>query len=82
MSEHTRRNGELESLEKEFREWEGAEVAAFIQRQPERKDDFTTIGGFPLKRVYTALDVADIEPTARAETVSPAGFLALADAVR
>ncbi len=59
MSERTRRNGELESLEKDLREWEGAEVAAFVQRQPERKDDFTTIGGFPLKRVYTALDVAD-----------------------
>jgi 2-hydroxyisobutanoyl-CoA mutase large subunit len=41
-------------------EWEKGELAAFLRRQPERKEDFRTFGGFPLKRVYTPLDVADI----------------------
>jgi len=62
MTERARRETELTSLENELREWEGAEVAAFQQRQPERKEEFKTFGGFPLKRVYTALDLADAPP--------------------
>jgi methylmalonyl-CoA mutase N-terminal domain/subunit len=46
----------------ELQEWEAGELAAFLQRQPERKQDFQTFGGFPLRRVYTALDTADIPP--------------------
>jgi len=59
MTGSPRRNGEMEALEKAVDEWEGAEVAAFLQRQPERKEEFETYGGFPLKRVYTPLDLAD-----------------------
>lgn len=47
------------NLESELREWETHDVAAFVQRQPERKEKFETYGGFPLKRVYTALDAAE-----------------------
>src|SRR6476469_1392400 len=39
--------------------WERNEVASFLERAPERAERFETLGGFPLKRVYTALDVAD-----------------------
>ena len=39
--------------------WEKREVASFVERTPERADAFATTGGFPVKRVYTALDVAD-----------------------
>jgi len=39
--------------------WEKNEVASFLARQPERTAEFRTHGGLPLKRVYTALDVAD-----------------------
>ena len=39
--------------------WEKNEVASFVARQPERAPQFRTQGGLPLKRVYTALDVAD-----------------------
>ena len=46
----------------ELEEWEAGELAAFLQRQPERKQDFQTFGGFPLSRVYTALDTAGIPP--------------------
>ncbi len=39
--------------------WEGNEVAKFVARAPERATEFATLGGFPVKRTYTALDVAD-----------------------
>jgi methylmalonyl-CoA mutase N-terminal domain/subunit len=39
--------------------WERDEVADFMRRAPERAPQFATLGGFPLKRTYTALDVAD-----------------------
>src|SRR6476646_1030765 len=39
--------------------WEKAEVASFVSRAPERAAEFATIGGFPVKRTYTALDLAD-----------------------
>jgi methylmalonyl-CoA mutase N-terminal domain/subunit len=39
--------------------WEQNEVANFIARAPERRSEFTTLGGFPVKRTYTALDIAD-----------------------
>ena len=45
-------------LERERTEWEANEVAAFLKKQAERREQFFTIGDFPLKRVYTAADVA------------------------
>ena len=50
----------LKGLEKQVESWEKNEVASFLDRQPERQNKFTTLGGFPVKRVYTALDVQDI----------------------
>ena len=47
------------ALAAEVEAWEKNEVARFIARTPERADEFRTLGGFPLKRTYTALDVAD-----------------------
>ncbi len=38
--------------------WEKNEVAKFIARAPERQPEFRTLGGFPLRRTYTALDLA------------------------
>lgn len=49
----------LEQLQQSLAEWEQGEVARFLDRQPEAKDDYNTHSGRPLKRVYTALDVAD-----------------------
>jgi 2-hydroxyisobutanoyl-CoA mutase large subunit len=43
---------------KETRDWEEREVAAFLKKQAERQEEFFTIGDFPVKRVYTAADVA------------------------
>jgi 2-hydroxyisobutanoyl-CoA mutase large subunit len=49
-----------ESLADELRDWEGREVAAFVAKQQERKEEFRTGGGIPVKRVYTALDLKDV----------------------
>lgn len=46
-------------LDAERREWEAGEVAAFLARQPERKERFHTTGDFPVERTYTAADIAD-----------------------
>jgi methylmalonyl-CoA mutase cobalamin-binding domain/chain len=43
---------------KETNDWEEREVAAFLKKQAERQEQFFTIGDFPVKRVYTAADVA------------------------
>ncbi|MGH6661155.1 MAG: methylmalonyl-CoA mutase family protein, partial [Rhodospirillales bacterium] len=47
-----------EQLEQKLKAWEEGELAQFIARQPEALDDYKTASGLPLKRVYTALDVA------------------------
>ena len=47
-------------LAKQLELWEDTEVSAFLNKQPEREDEFYTLGGFPVKRTYTALDTKDI----------------------
>jgi 2-hydroxyisobutanoyl-CoA mutase large subunit len=47
------------ALEAAVDAWEAGEVASFVARAPERQPEFRTGGGFPLKRTYTALDIAD-----------------------
>jgi methylmalonyl-CoA mutase N-terminal domain/subunit len=49
----------LAALKEQVDAWEKGEVANFIKRAPERQEKFATLGGFPLKRTYTALDIAD-----------------------
>jgi len=49
----------LESLASQVADWERGDVAKFVARAPERKPEFRTLGGFPVKRTYTALDIAD-----------------------
>ena len=38
--------------------WEKNQVASFVSKAPERKAHFETLGGFPMQRTYTALDLA------------------------
>lgn len=45
-------------LESQVREWEASEVADFVRRAPERKEEFFTLGDIPVKRTYTAADIA------------------------
>jgi 2-hydroxyisobutanoyl-CoA mutase large subunit len=49
----------LDDIRKELDDWERNEVAAFLNKQAERKREFHTLGEIPVKRVYTALDTAD-----------------------
>jgi methylmalonyl-CoA mutase cobalamin-binding domain/chain len=53
---------ELEDLRRQFESWERGELAAFLKKAPERRPEFRTTTGFPVKRVYTALDVAETPP--------------------
>ena len=50
----------IDSLAEQLQAWESHEVAGFLARQPERQEQFSTLGGFPVKRVYTPLDVQDV----------------------
>ena len=50
---------EHQALEAEIQDWENREVASFLAKQKEKKEQFHTYGGFPLKRVYTPLDLKD-----------------------
>jgi 2-hydroxyisobutanoyl-CoA mutase large subunit len=46
-----------QQLERQTQDWESNEVAAFLSKQAERKEQFFTIGDFPVQRVYTAADL-------------------------
>ena len=52
----TRDASEREALATQLKLWEENEVEEFTARQPERQSQFSTYGGVPVKRVYTALD--------------------------
>ena len=52
--------GNARELESQLKLWEENEVAAFVERQPERRNQFETSGGIPVKRVYTELDAEQI----------------------
>jgi methylmalonyl-CoA mutase N-terminal domain/subunit len=49
----------LDQISSELADWEKNEVAAFLKKQAERKPAFFTTGDIPVKRVYTAADIAD-----------------------
>jgi methylmalonyl-CoA mutase N-terminal domain/subunit len=46
-------------LTSDERDWESNEVAGFLKKQAERREQFFTTGDIPVKRVYTAADIAD-----------------------
>jgi len=52
-------NEELERIDAEYNDWEGNEVAAFLERAPERRKAFRTGSGLDVKRTYTPADAAD-----------------------
>jgi len=47
-------------LEAEVSGWETGEVKTFLAKQKEKKEQFYTGGGFPVKRTYTRIDIQDI----------------------
>jgi methylmalonyl-CoA mutase cobalamin-binding domain/chain len=40
--------------------WEAGELRAFLDRQPESRPEYRTLSGLPLRRVYTAEDLAEL----------------------
>ena len=50
---------EPDDFARQFEAWEQRELASFLAKAPERQEEFRTLTGFPVKRVYTPLDVAD-----------------------
>jgi methylmalonyl-CoA mutase N-terminal domain/subunit len=48
----------VEAVREQERDWEANEVAQFLAKQAERKETFLTLGDFPVKRTYTAADLA------------------------
>ncbi|MEX0638332.1 MAG: methylmalonyl-CoA mutase family protein [Burkholderiales bacterium] len=53
---------ELDEFRRQLESWERNELAAFLEKAPERRTEFRTSTGFPVKRVYTALDLAQTPP--------------------
>ena len=49
----------LKGLERTLEDWERDELAKFLSRQAESKQEYRTASGTKLKRVYSALDAAD-----------------------
>jgi methylmalonyl-CoA mutase N-terminal domain/subunit len=49
----------VDDLREQVRDWEENEVAGFLAKTAERKSDFLTLGDVPVKRTYTAADIAD-----------------------
>jgi methylmalonyl-CoA mutase cobalamin-binding domain/chain len=50
------------TIEDEVKDWEQNEVAQFLKKQAEQKEAFYTLGDFPVKRTYTAADLAQTPP--------------------
>jgi len=50
----------IEETRRRQAQWEQDELSATLKTRPEEKPDYRTESGIPLKRIYTAADVADI----------------------
>jgi methylmalonyl-CoA mutase N-terminal domain/subunit len=51
----------LDQLKADEAHWEETSVRKALNRFPERYDDFSTMSGAPVKRLYTPLDQADAD---------------------
>ncbi|MBI5166553.1 MAG: methylmalonyl-CoA mutase family protein [candidate division NC10 bacterium] len=52
---------ELERISKEQDRWEREALAPVLKKAPERKKRFITVSSKPIERLYTPLDVADLD---------------------
>ena len=53
--------GEVERIRREVERWERETVPEWLKRLPERMEEFTTLSGIPVKRVYTPADIGDFD---------------------
>ncbi len=47
-------------IERDVESWEATELDAFLAKRPEGRDEYLNGSRFPLKRIYTPADIADI----------------------
>ena len=52
--------GDEKKLRESLKNWEDETVAKTVKKFPERVENFKTISGLPLKRLYTPLDLKDL----------------------
>jgi methylmalonyl-CoA mutase, N-terminal domain len=52
---------ELEALRSELARWEQTTLKRTLDRFPERRDEFVTTSSYPIRRLYTPLDIADLD---------------------
>ncbi|MEA2445995.1 MAG: methylmalonyl-CoA mutase, N-terminal domain [Thermoleophilales bacterium] len=57
----TRTDQSVEAIEAQTEEWRTTRVQEAYERMPPRKEEFKTLGGAPVKDVYTPADVADVD---------------------
>ncbi len=50
----------IREIEEKMREWEETTVKRSLAQAPERKKEFTSFSGLKLKRIYTPLDIKDL----------------------
>ncbi len=53
------RKEDLEEIKKTREQWESMVLEPVMKRWPEQKEEFTTLSGIPVKRVYTPEDIKD-----------------------
>ncbi|MHA2118598.1 MAG: methylmalonyl-CoA mutase family protein, partial [Candidatus Thorarchaeota archaeon] len=53
--------GEKNELPHALKRWKETVVEKAVSRFPERKKEFTTVSGIPVKRIYTPLDTESID---------------------
>src|SRR3981081_1799797 len=51
---------ETSRIEAQVRDWEANELAKFLAKRPETKEQYFSGSGAPVQRVYTPADVADV----------------------
>jgi len=51
----------LTEIKIQRQKWEKTTVPNWLRRHPERRNDFSTVSGIPIKRLYTPEDVKDLD---------------------
>lgn len=52
---------EIEEIGEALAQWERGTLARFLTKNPERLTEFTTVSGHPIHRLYTPLDVKNLD---------------------
>jgi methylmalonyl-CoA mutase (EC 5.4.99.2) len=55
------KDDEVKKIEEAVKRWEQETLPQWLQRIPERQEEFTTLSDIPVKRVYTPSDIKDFD---------------------